>query len=279
MRLPRTRLTVANLIRVGVLAACSAALLHQSIASAYITRIGIQIRYVLLPLETLSLASALAALTAWSAAQLVPTTWILTPQPENQATTGLLLRRGFLSAAGLSLAVAGLWALAAMVSIGLDEADYLQATFVPAGFIAASAAVVAVFASRVPADRLLSWLDRISPPLVPIVLAATGIYLQNLQYWQRGDYWIDWPFGIAGLSVMAEYCGAVLLGVGTALTVTRHLFLRVTASVLLATGYALMANYVIAVVWWAVAAAAATVMASSTGVVTSLRRWFNPPAS
>ncbi|GAA1650480.1 hypothetical protein [Actinoplanes couchii] len=288
VRLPRARLTVANLVRVVVLAGLSAALLHLTIDSAYIMKIGITVRGVMLPTPTLSLAAALAALTAWSAAQLAPTTWILAPPPDDRTTAGILLRQGFLGAAALSLAAAGLWALATMVSVGLDTTDYLRATFIAATPIAASAAVIALFAARIPATALLPWLHRISPPLIPIALGSTGIYLHNLQHYQVTGWWKTLVWHAEALGALAEYGGAILLGIATAMIVARGLFLRVAAGALLTIGYAAMAGYttagythiayVIAVVWWAVAAAFATVTTTSIPAVAALTRWFNPPS-
>ncbi|MFC6568619.1 hypothetical protein [Actinoplanes utahensis] len=281
MRLPRTRLTLASLARIAVLAACSVALFLQTVTSAYVSKIGGTIVWVLFQVENLGLAAALAALTAWAAAQLAPTTWVLAKQADDEVTTGTLLRRGFLGAAALGLAIAGLWGLGASIGVGKTDETYLTVALAATAPIALSAAVIALVAPRIPAPSLLAWLHRASPPVLPIALATVGVYAQWTVYTTRHLPYLNFAFGLL------EIGGAALLGVATALTATRQPLLRIIAAVILGVGYVLVADvsttgyltiaYTVLLAWWAITTAVATMMTGSTGISAWLTRMITPP--
>ncbi|WP_229075200.1 hypothetical protein [Actinoplanes sp. DH11] len=263
VRLPRTRLTLANLMRIAVLAACSVALLFQTIATADTWTRGIDITDVALPVENLGVAAALAALTAWAAAQLVPTTWILSSHADDPATTGALLRRGYLGAAVLGLVLAGLWGMGTGVGVGFTNDSYLNTALTWAAPISASAAVIAVIAPRIPAACLPDWLRRTSPPVLTIALGAAGIYLQ------QAANSLSFPVDLIGMVGFTQTVGAALLGVATALLATRQPLLRIITALILGAGYALVADvrtdqylttaWLIVMAWWAITTTATTV--------------------
>ncbi|BCY07344.1 Hsp70 family protein [Actinoplanes sp. L3-i22] len=279
VRLPRTRLTLANLARVAVLAACSVALLWQTIETAITWKTGSTVTAVYLPRENIAFAAALAALTGWAAAQLTPTTWILSSHADDNITTGALLRRGYLGAASLSLALAGLWGLGIGIGVHYTPDPYIKITILTAAPFAAAAAIIALTAHRIPASALPSWLQRVSPPAPAIALAAAGVFVEQLAFSTSPTYLFD----MAGLFQSA---GAAMLGAGTAFTATRQPLLRGIAAVILGSGYALVTGfftaryltiaYIGVLIWWAIITTAATVMAS-TSLGGWLRRWLTPP--
>jgi hypothetical protein len=276
-RLPRTRLTVVNLARIAVLAAASVALLLQTITTADLWRLGGSVYDARVAVENLGLAAALAVLTAWTAAQLVPTTWLTSAQAGNDTSTGVLLRRGYLGAATLGLAVAGLWGLGARVGVGVPGDSYLQVALMCALPIAACAAVIAVIAPRIPRPLLPGWLERASPPVVAVALAAAGVYLE------RAALTLTFPVDVIGMTGLVQAGGAALLGIATALTVTRQPLLRAVTGFILAIGYALVstaatvhyttAAYIVVLAWWALTTAAVTVSAATPQISASVKRW------
>ncbi|MEV4278566.1 hypothetical protein [Actinoplanes xinjiangensis] len=278
-RLPRTRITLTNLVRVAILAAASVALLLQTIATADIGRIGGDITGVLLPVENIGLAAALAVLTAWTAAQLVPTTWLTSAHADDDATTGTLLRRGYLGAAALGLAVAGLWGLGAGVGVGVTDPAYLETALTCAVPLAACAAMIALVAPRIPQDTVASWLVHASPPVTAIALAAAGVYLQ------RAAFTYTFPVDLIGTKGPVQIAGAILLGVATALTATRQPLLRLITAVVLGGGYALVSSvstiqyltwaYIAVLLWWAGTITVTTITAATPQAGTWFKRWNN----
>jgi hypothetical protein len=279
-RLPRTRITLANLARVAILAAVSVAVLLQTITTADIGRLGGDIIGVLLPVENIGLAAALAVLTAWTAAQLVPTTWLTAAHADDDITTGALLRRGYLGAAALGLAVAGLWGLAIGVSVDFDDPAYLKTALTCAIPLAACAALIALIAPRIPQDAVVGWLGRANPPVTAIALAACGVYLQ------RAAFTYTFPADLLPTSGPSQIAGAVLLGVATALTATRQPLLRVITAVILGGGYALVSSvrtveyltwaYIAVLLWWAAATTIATLAAATPRAGTWIKRLTSP---
>ncbi|MFI1995644.1 hypothetical protein [Actinoplanes sp. NPDC020271] len=278
VRLPRTRLTLANLARVAVLAACSVALLLQTIKTALTWKTGGTVTAVYLPQENLALAASLAALTGWAAAQLAPTTWIVSAPVDDDVTTGVLLRRGYLSAASLSLAIAGLWGMGTGIGVHYTVNSYLKAALIAAAPFAAAAAIIAVVAPRIPAPALPAWLRRANPPVSAIALAAAGVFIEQLAFSTSPTY----LFNMAGLFQTA---GAAMLGAATAFTATRQPLLRGIAGVILGGGYALVTGfftaryltiaYIVVLVWWAVTTTATTITASTS--IGALFRRLLPP--
>ncbi|MFC4063684.1 Hsp70 family protein [Actinoplanes subglobosus] len=275
-RLPRTRITLTNLARVAVLAAASVAVLLQTITTADVGKLGGDIIGVLLPVENVGLAAALAVLTAWTAAQLVPTTWLTAAHADDDVTTGALLRRGYLGAAALGLAVAGLWGLGVGVGVGFDDPAYLKTALTCAIPLAACAAIIALVAPRIPQDGIVAWLGRANPPVTAIALAALGVYLQ------RAAFTNTFPADLLPAHGLAQIVGAVLLGIATALTATRQPLLRVITAVILGGGYALVSSvttiayltwaYIAVLLWWAATTTLATVTAATPQARTWLKR-------
>jgi hypothetical protein len=276
-RLPRTRLTLANLTRVAVLATASFALLAQTITTADLWKYGGSVYDARVAVENLGLAAALAVLTAWTAAHLAPTTWLTSAHADDDVPTGALLRRGYLGAATLGLAVAGLWGLGARVGVGVPGDSYLQVALMCAIPVALCAGVIAVIAPRIPQGLLPGWLRRASPPVVAIALAAAGVYLE------RAALTLTFPVDVVGMPGLAQAGGAVLLGIATAMTVTRQPLLRVLTGFILGIGYAMVstaatvhyttAAYIVVLAWWALTTTAVTVSAATPQIAALLKRW------
>ncbi|MFC7279104.1 hypothetical protein ACFQS1_34515 [Paractinoplanes rhizophilus] len=262
-RLPRTRLTIGSLTAVAVLAVASVVLLLQTITTADVSAIAVTVVGVRLPVANLALAAAIAATAATAAAQLAPTTWLSPQGLDDPASTGYLLRRSYLAAAGAGLALAGLWGLGTGVGVTWTDPQYLRWSLIAAAPIAACAIVIAAASPRIPATRLGDWLPRMRPPIWPIAAAGAGVYLV------RAAYTLTFPTDLIGFPGLTAALGAALLGVATAATVTRHLGIRIAVMLILVPGYALVvtvntigyltATYVVALVWWHLAAAAHTV--------------------
>jgi hypothetical protein len=278
VRLPRTRLTVGSLTGIATLAACSVALLLQTIATADTWSIGGRITDVRVPVENLGPAAALAALTAWAAAQLAPTTWLMSAHADDDTATGVLLRRGYFAAAALGVVLAGLWGLGVGVGVGYPSETYLRAALTSAVPIAACAALIALAAPRIPAPALPDWLHRVRPPVIPVALAALGVYLQ------RAAGTLTFPVDLIGTPGFAQTIGASLLGVATAITATRHLIIRVITAIILGIGYGLVSSvstvqyltiaYIVVLVWWAITTTAVTMATTANRVKAWLRqRW------
>ncbi|BEL06167.1 hypothetical protein Q0Z83_043580 [Actinoplanes sichuanensis] len=275
-RLPRTRITLANLARVAILAAAGVAILLQTITTADIGRIGGDITGVLLPVENIGFAAASAVLTAWTAAQLVPTTWLTAAHADDDITTGALLRRGYLGAAALGLAVAGLWGLGVGVGVDFYDPAYLRAALTCAIPLAACAALIALIAPRIPHGAIVTWLGRANPPVTAIALAAAGVYLQ------RAAFTYTFPADLLPTSGPTQIAGAVLLGVATALTATRPPLLRIITGVVLGGGYALVSSvhtieyltwaYIAVLLWWAATTTIATITAAAPQAGTWIKR-------
>ncbi|RAK25486.1 hypothetical protein B0I29_13325 [Actinoplanes lutulentus] len=283
VRLPRVRLTLASLARVAVLAACSVTLLFQTIATADPYTWGIDIIAVLWPEENLALAAALAVLTGWAAAQLAPTTWVMSSGADDQTTTGLLLRRGFFGAAVLGLVVSGLWGLGTGVAVGFIDDTFVTAALIGAAPIAACAALIALAAPRIPVQQIQGWLHRINPPVTFIAVGAAGVCLQRFAY---GTVFYPDMIWLRGT---AQFLGAILLGVATGCLATRQSGLRLFAAAILGLGYMLIANYttvpyltsafLVLIAWWALGAAATTITGSTPRAATWFNRWSNPLSS
>ncbi|MEU4693760.1 hypothetical protein [Actinoplanes sp. NPDC023714] len=281
VRLPRTKLTISRLARVAVLAVCSVTLLFQTIATADPYTWGLDIIQVFWARENLALAAVLAVLTGWAAAQLAPTTWIMAAGLEDPATTGMLLRRNFLGAALLGLLVAGMWGIGTGVAVNFIKDEFLITALLGAVPIVACAALIAIAAPRIPADRIQTWLRRVSPPVTLIAIGTTGICLQRFaaatafypsEAWIRGT---------------TQFLGAVLLGVATGCLTTRQPVLRFFTAAILGAGYILIANYntveyltsafIILLVWWAATATAVTIKLSAPRVAAWFSRWVGTP--
>ena len=261
-RLPRTRLTIGSLTAVAAFAVASVVLLIQTVTTAYQYMNSIDVVGVRLPLANLALAAALAATAATAAAQLAPTTWLSPRGMTDPASTGYLLRRSYLAAAAVGLALAGLWGLGTGVGVEYVDPRYLRAALTAAAPIALCAAVIAVVAPRIPATRLADWLPRMRPPIWPIAAAAAGVYLV------RSAYTLTFPTNFTGLVGLTAAIGAAAIGAATAATATRHLGTRLAIGVILIPGFALVvavrtigyltAAYTIALIWWHLTATART---------------------
>jgi hypothetical protein len=280
-RLPRARITLTNLARVAVLAACSVALLLQTIAVAQTWKDGVTLLAVELPTENLGLAAALAAVTAWTAAQLAPTTWLVSSQADDASTTAALLRRGYFGAATVGLAVAGLWGMATGVAVGFINDAYLRTALTAAAPLAICAAIIAVAAPRMPQNALPQWLRVARPPVTPIAVAALGVLLQ----W--ASLTMTFPANVLGMPGLLQAVGAALLGAATAFTITRQPLLRVITAVILGIGYALLTNawttaymtnaYSVALAWWALTVAFTTLTTATPQVGAWIKRWTGQP--
>ncbi|GGK99484.1 Hsp70 family protein [Mangrovihabitans endophyticus] len=233
-RLPRTRLTIGNLTTVAVLTAASIALLFQTISTADVSTFAGNVTGVRLPVATLALAAAIAATSATAVAQLAPTTWLSLRGSNDPASTGWLLRRAYLAAAATSLALAGLWGLAAGVGVEYTDPQYLRWALTAAAPITAGAVITAAVSPRIPATRLGDWITRMRPPLWAIAAAATGVYLV------RAAYTLTFPVNLTGFPTLTATIGAALLAAGTAATASRHLAIRAAISLILVPGYALV---------------------------------------
>jgi hypothetical protein len=264
-RLPRTRLTLANLARLAVLATSSIAVLFQTIATTDYWTWGSSVHAIRVSVQNLGVAAALAALTAWAAATLVPTTWLMKSHAEDPATTGALLRRAYLGIAALSLVFAGLWGAGAVVGIGVNVLNdrYLYVTLGAAAPIAFSAVVIAIAAPRIPQPALTDWLRRASPPVLAITLSAAGVLLLE------AGAALTFPVNHGDVDGPVRVIAAAMLGVGTALLATRQPWMRTITALTLGTGYVLVNSYrtdrylviawIIAAAWWALTTATTTV--------------------
>ena len=270
-RLPRSRVTVRNLAATAALAAGSVALLTQAISTAYTWTRGVTVIAIAVPTASIALAAALAAMSAFTAAQLAPTTWLTHPGPADTTTAGTLIRRAYLAAAATSLAVAGLWGLSIGVSLHYyTSGPYLRWTIITTLPIAVCAAIIAIIAPRIPAHRLTACLADLRPPILPIAVAAAGIYLL------RSSYAYSFPTNLIGFRGVIAVIGAALIGFATAATATRQSMIRVGTGALLALGYAFLADpstapyltviYVIALLWWVLTVTARTLREAVPGV-------------
>lgn len=280
MRLPRGRLTLRSLTGTAVLAACSVTLLVQTVRTAYINSINIEIVYVHLASPNISLSAVLAVLTALSAASLAPTTWLTPAGIADTASTGILLRRAYLGAAGAGLAIAGLWGLGVGVAVDFFAGPYLRWALIAAVPVAVCAAIIGLAAPRIPADQLPAWMARLSPPVVAVGLGSLGVFLM------RSAFSFTFPTSVTGYPGAVTFLGAALLGVATAWTATRQPLTRAVIGGILGIGFALVGThdtapyltltFVAALIWWTLALTLQTVRYGMPRTAERLRRWLNP---
>ncbi|MFC4016625.1 hypothetical protein ACFOW4_01495 [Micromonospora sp. GCM10011542] len=282
-RLPRVRLRVGDLTGALLLGACSLALLLQAVLTAHISTYSTWVVGVRTSLPQLGAAGALVILTAFAVAHLAPTTWLAgtptgsTPEP----TTGTLIRRGYLTAAGGGAITAALYGLATGTAVRFDYTPYLKWTLGAAIPLAACAALIAVTAPRIPADALPTWLAMTRPAITHATTATAGIYLMRAALTLTTPIYTNDVAGIAGS------IGAALVGVATALTMSASRTIRAITAPGLAIGYALVftvdtnsaliVGYLVALTWWGIRRTAHTLRLAFPEPGSALRRLTDRP--
>jgi len=281
-QLPRVRLRISDLTGALLLGACSLVLLLQAVFTAYISTYSTWVVGVRTSLPQLGAAGALVMLTAFAVAHLAPTTWLAgttttsTPEP----TTGSLIRRGYLTTAVGGTITAALYGLATGTAVEYDYTPYLTWTLGAALPLAACAALIAATAPRIPADALPTWLAMTRPAITHAITATAGIYLM------RAALTLTTPISTNTIAAIAGSIGAALLGIATALTISRSRTIRAITAPGLAIGYALVftvdttgaliVGYLAALTWWAIRLTAHTLRLAFPQPGTALRRLTNP---
>ncbi|MEU5908469.1 hypothetical protein ABZ780_29375 [Micromonospora sp. NPDC047467] len=277
-QLPRVRLRISDLTGALLLGACSLALLLQAVLTAYISTYSTWVVGVRTSLPQLGAAGALVMLTAFAVAHLAPTTWLAgtptasTPEP----TTGSLIRRGYLTTAVGGTITAALYGLATGTAVEYDYTPYLTWTLGAALPLAACAALIAATAPRIPADALPTWLALTRPAITHAITATAGIYLM------RAALTLTTPISTNTTAAIAGSIGAALLGIATALTISRSRTIRAITAPGLAIGYALVftvdttgaliVGYLAALTWWGIRLTAHTLRLAFPQPGTALRR-------
>ncbi|MET7710366.1 hypothetical protein [Micromonospora sp. NPDC005413] len=277
-RLPRVRLRISDLTGALLLGACSLALLLQAVLTAYISTYSTWVVGVRTSLPQLGTAGALVMLTAFAVAHLAPTTLLAgtpaasTPEP----TTGSLIRRGYLTAAVVGAITAALYGLATGTAVKHDYTPYLTWTLGAALPLAACATLIAATAPRIPADALPTWLAMTRPAITHAITATAGIYLM------RAALTLTTPISTNTIAPIAGSIGAALVGIATALTMSRNRTIRAITAPGLAIGYALVftidtnsaliVGYLAALTWWSIRLTAHTLRLAFPQPGTTLRR-------
>ncbi|WLS44819.1 hypothetical protein Q3V37_26110 [Micromonospora profundi] len=281
-QLPRVRLRISDLTGALLLGACSLVLLLQAVFTAYISTYSTWVVGVRTSLPQLGAAGALVMLAAFAVAHLAPTTWLAgtttasTPEP----TTGSLIRRGYLTTAVGGTITAALYGLATGTAVEYDYTPYLTWTLGAALPLAACAALIAATAPRIPADALPTWLAMTRPAITHAITATAGIYLM------RAALTLTTPISTNTIAAIAGSIGAALLGIATALTISRSRTIRAITAPGLAIGYALVftvdttgaliVGYLAALTWWAIRLTAHTLRLAFPQPGTALRRLTKP---
>ncbi|MET8367659.1 hypothetical protein ABZU53_29450 [Micromonospora sp. NPDC005194] len=277
-RLPRVRLRISDLTGALLLGACSLVLLLQAVFTAYISTYSTWVVGVRTSLPQLGAAGALVMLTAFAVAHLAPTTLLAgtptasTPEP----TTGSLIRRGYLTTVVGGTITAVLFGLATGTAVEYDYTPYLKWTLGAALPLAACAALIAATAPRIPADALPTWLAMTRPVITHAVTATAGIYLM------RAALTLTTPISTNTIAPIAGSIGAALVGIATALTISRSRPIRAITAPGLAIGYALVftadttsaliVGYLTALTWWGIRLTAHTLRLAFPQPGTALRR-------
>jgi hypothetical protein len=276
-RIARVRLRITDLVGAVIIGGCSLALLIQAITTTYTVTIDAEIAGAVVPSAQLGAAALLTVLTAITVAHLAPTTWLAgTPaNPESAPTTGILIRRAYLTAAATGATVATLYGLATGSAFGLDITPHLQATLIAALPLTIYALLTAAMAPRIPITDLPDWLQRARPAALPVALATAGVLLMRA------------AVAVPDVPGLAGRAGAALLGVATVLTATRHTLLRAITAPILAVGYALVfalsttpvliVGYLFTLTWWAAHLTAHTLRAAFPTTRAKLRRLLDGP--
>ncbi|MET8354667.1 hypothetical protein [Micromonospora sp. NPDC005206] len=283
-RLPRVRLRISDLTGALLLGACSLALLLQAVLTAYISTYSTWVVGVRTSLPQLGAAGALVMLTALAVAHLAPTTWLAgtptasTPEP----TTGSLIRRGYLTAAVGGTITAALYGLATGTAVEFDYTPYLKWTLGAALPLAVCAALIAATAPRIPANDLPTWLAMTRPAITHAITATAGIYLM------RAALTLTTPIHTNNIAGIAGSIGAALVGIATALTMSRSRTIRAMTAPGLAIGYALVftidtnsaliVGYLAALTWWGTRLTAHTLRLAFFQPGTALRRLTDRPS-
>lgn len=255
--LPRVRLRIRHLTAPLALGAASLALLTQMLTTAEVRTDYVRTTSVRADTELIAAAGLLAMLAAYAVAYLAPTTWLTGTTGEATPTTGTLIRRAFTLAAGLGLAVAGLYGLFAGTYYGLADPHYLRLAILSATPTAIAALAIAAVGPRIAADQVPTWLTAIRLPVTGILLAAGGIVLMHYANTVS-------PSNVPIDTSVIGMLGGATVGVAIALTVTRQRLIRaVTATVLgigaaastsLGTTPIITTAYIYAAAWWALTA-------------------------
>ncbi|MFF0372533.1 hypothetical protein [Micromonospora sp. NPDC005087] len=283
-RLPRVRLRVGDLTGALLLGACSLALLLQAVLTAYVSTYSTWVVGVRTSLPQIGAAGALVMLTAFAVAHLPPTTWLArTPAATPEPTTGSLIRRGYLTAAVGGAITAALYGLATGTAVRFDYTPYLKWTLGAAVPLAACAALIAATAPRISADDLPAWLAMTRPAITHAITATAGIYLM------RAALTLTTPISTNNIAGIAGSIGAALVGIATALTMSRSRTIRAITAPGLAIGYALVftidttsaliVGYLAALTWWGIRLTAHTLRLAFAQPKTALHRPTNTPSA
>ncbi len=183
--------------------------------------------YVLASWGELAVAGVLATITCLQAGTLFAV--LLDHQaPPTQARvdTGTRIATGLGLAAAAGLAATSLYAVTAAVYFGYPITDLLRWALLPSLPTSLFAAALAALAWR-HHNPAAGWDTFLAFPLISVATAAAGTIAVAL-WWHGGlpwwaNSWVD-PIG---------YVGGVLVGVGVACALTRHLVARIALAVLL----------------------------------------------
>jgi hypothetical protein len=260
IRLPTIRLRAADLVRPVLAGVSSLALFAFTLMTVWISGDGRLAADVHVATELVSAAAAVAVLTAWSAAHLIPTLALAGNTAETRTAT-LIIRRAFTIAAGFGVTVAVIYGLAVGALLGATTTEYLTASLAAVP-IAALALLIAALAPAVPPAAVPNWLVNLRPAIPPIVLGGAGLVIMRYAVTQPGNL-------VPGGADLFLRFGAALAGIAIALTVTRSPLIRMAGAALLGVGGLIVASmqnsrlitlaYVAATTWWAATAAARTV--------------------
>ncbi len=216
-------------------------------------------------------AALLAIQTATSVAALAATA--APALPRRRAVS--LLRQAYPAAAGIGLAVAGIYGLFATALLPLTDTPIMGWVLYPCLPVAVLATVTGLAAAAIDPPQLAGWLRRTRPSQIPVLLLAVGMLLTEFRLYVPRP-WIVAPT----LYLLAGWAGGACLGVAIALTATgRNQVLRAICVVIGAVGVPLVLTvdttgvivvaYTLAVAWaWLLTAT--TTLTTAYPALTSL---------
>lgn len=195
-----------------------------------------------------------------SAATLTPTTWIT--RRYTAATAGTLLRTAYLTAAASALLGAVITPIYASTEYTQPVEIYRHETLIATVPLAAAAVVIGIVVPRLPATALQDWLHRAKPPLIPILVATIGFYLDHAV--GAGSF----PINVLGFPDAFWITGLTCIGFATGYTAFTQPLLKHPIAIILGLTYGLTANpralptityiYLAALALWAATLAAHT---------------------
>lgn len=179
------------------------------------------------PTPQLTLAAILTITAGWATAHLIAVLLTIGAAPPWGHGGARFLRAAFLAAAGFGLGTTVLYGLFVSKSLGVPGLPYgtkwLPQMLAGTATTAIAATTIALMVPRIPTTTRQAWLRHTRVPLTGILCATLGVFLMRASGTNTA------PADALGTALTAR-TGALLLGVGAALTLTRNPILRITAA-------------------------------------------------